>query len=140
MKIMKIMPIAALLMTGIFHLPAFAAPTRQPLAPGELAVKIIPDTNVEIVQTTARQDGENVIVDGYIQRKKVHGRMIPTGHVDITIIDEQGKTVDKTFTRVAPEILPRIDGVKSTFMTQLPVRAPKGSLVSIKFHSGSHES
>lgn len=106
----------------------------------KLTVKIIPDADVEIVKTTARQDGENVVIDGSMQRKKVHGRVIRKGHIDITICDEQGKTIYTTFARVSPEILPRLDGAKSSFMTKIPVQAPAAGQVSVEFHSGPHGS
>lgn len=141
MKLIKKIPAAACwLIVSMFLLPACAATTMQRLAPGELTVKILADTQVEIVQTTARQEGKSLIVDGQLHRKKVHGRLIPKGHVDITIVDEQGKTIHKTFTRVSPEILPRMDGARSSFMAEIPVQAPPGSLVRVKFHSGPHDS
>lgn len=140
MKQMQMMPTVTLMIAMLFFLPACATTSMQPLAPGALTVKILPAASVRIVQTSARQDGANVVIDGHVQREKVHGRMIPTGHVDIALLDEKGKTIQAIFTRVTPEILPRMHGVKSSFMAQIPVMAPKGSVVRVKFHSGPHSS
>lgn len=130
-------PSLSLLIIYVFCLSACAAATN-PLSPDSLAVKIIPAAEVKIVQTSARQDGDNVLVDGHIQRQKVHGRLIPKGHIDITIIDEHSKIIHQTFTHYSPEPLPRIHGKKSSFMAQIPLIAPSGSLVIVKFHPGLH--
>lgn len=140
MKTKMMLPAAALMIASIFSLPAFAVSTVPPLAASKLTVKIIPDADVDIVQTTARQDGDNLVIDGFMQRKKVHGRVIRKGHIDITIRDEQGKTIHATLARVSPEILPRIDGAKSSFMAQIPVQAPAAGQVRVEFHSGPHDS
>lgn len=135
---MQLKTTLTLIITGIFSLTACATTTATPLRPGALAVRIGPDTDVEIVQTTAHQDGENVIIAGHLQRKKVRGRTIPKGYVDIAIIDGHGKTIHKTSTAISPEIVPRISGAKSSFIAQIPVKAPLESSVSVKFHYGSY--
>lgn len=139
MKVIKIKPTATLIIATAFSLSACAATPMSSLAPGELAVNNLPATDVKITQTSARQDGENVVVDGKIGRK-LHRRMIPNGHIDIEIIDEEGKTIHQTFTSYWPEIIPRAEGRMSSFMARVPITAPQGSLVNVKFHSGSHDS
>lgn len=140
MKLIKMMPTVTLVVVNIFFLPACATTTVPPPAPGTLAVKILPAVDVRIVQTSARQEGEYLVVDGQIKRKKVHARKFPRGHIDIAILDEDGSTIDKTFTKISPEILPRIDGMKSTFLARIPLVPPQGSVVRVNFHSGPHES
>ena len=139
MKLMKITPTATLIIASAFSLSACAGTTMPSPAPGELAVNILPATDVKIVQTSARQDRESVVVDGKIGRK-LHRRMIPNGHIDIDIIDEKGKTIHQTFTSYWPEIIPRAEGRMSSFIARIPVTAPQGSLVNLKFHSGPHDS
>lgn len=131
---------AALLIISFCLMPACTARTITPPAPGALAVKILPAVDVRIVQTSARQERGYVIVDGQIKRKKVHARKFPRGHIDITILDEAGKTIHETFTKYSPDILPRIDGVKSSFSAKIAVTVPTESLVVVKFHSGPHGS
>lgn len=138
MKLLPMIPTIALLVAAILSLPACAAKTMRPLAPGELAVEILPDADIRIVQTTARQDGEAIVVDGQIKRK-LHRRLIGKGHIDIAITDVDGKTIHETFTSYGPEVLPRAEGLRSSFMVRIPVVAPLGSRVSVRFHSGPHE-
>ncbi len=140
MKMKTMLCAVTLLLGGVFTLPAGATTPMPASASGLLTVKVLPDSDVEIVQTTARQEGGNLIVDGHLQRKQVHGRVIPKGHVDIAIHDQHGKTIHQTFTRVSPEILPRMNGVKASFLAQIPVQVPEGSLVRVKFHCGPHDS
>ena len=139
MRLMKMMPTVILIIASTFSLSACAVTPMPSPAPGTLVVNILPATDVKIAQTSARQDGENVVVDGQIGRK-LHRRMIPNGHIDIEIIDETGKTIHQTFTSYWPEIIPRAEGRMSSFMARVPVTAPQGSLVNVKFHSGAHDS
>lgn len=136
---MKLMSTFILLIASVFSLPAGADTAMALSTPGALVVRILPATEVRIAQTSARQEGGNVVVEGHIQRKKVHGRLIAKGHIDIAIIDQGGKTIQQTFTSYVPEILPRMDGRKSSFMARIPVLAPQGSVVSVTFHSGPHD-
>ncbi len=129
-----ILPLLTLIISCVLFLPACATQTFMPLAPGELAVKIAPTfSNVKIVLATARQEGESVIVEGYLQRKMARGRQIPKGYVDIALIDGQGKTIHKISTGISPEIVPRLPGEKSSFRAQIPVKAPPGSKVTVMF-------
>ena len=139
MKLIKMTPTTTLMIASVFSLSACVATTMPSPSPGALAVKILPATDVQIVQTSALQDGENVVVDGQI-RRKLHRRMIPNGHIDIEIIDKEGKAIHQTFTSYQPEIIPRAEGRRSSFMARIPVAAPQGSLVTVKFHSGPHDS
>ncbi|HEX9921538.1 MAG TPA: hypothetical protein VGD99_02650, partial [Anaerolineae bacterium] len=76
MKLMKMIPTVTLIIASAFTLSACAATPIPSPAPGALAVNILPATDVRIVQTSARQDGENVVVDGQI-RRKLHRQRIP---------------------------------------------------------------
>lgn len=134
MKPKTIMPLFILICGCVLFLPACATKTFKPLAPGGLAVETAPTfASVEIVQTTARQEGESVIVAGHLQRKMVRGREIPKGHVDIAIIDGQGKTIHKISTGISPEIVPRLPGAKSSFRAQIPMKVPPGGKVTVTF-------
>lgn len=139
MRLMKMIPTVTLIIASAFSLSACAMTPMPSLAPDTLAVNILPATDVKIAQASARQDGENVVVDGHIGRK-LHRRMIPNGHIDIEIIDETGRTIHQTSTSYRPEIIPRAEGRMSSFMARVPVKAPQGSLVNVKFHSGPHDS
>ena len=139
MKLLKLIPTLTLIIASAFILPACTVkPT--PSAPGSLTMKVLPATDVHIIQASARQDGENVVVDGQITRKKIGGRGIVKGHVDIEIIDEGGKTIRQIITDISPRIVPKFSGMKSTFSTKIPFIAPQGSIVTVMFHNGHHES
>lgn len=137
---MKLMPTLPMIIVSVFFLTACATTTKSPQAPGTLAVIVLPVPDVQIVQTSARLEDGGVYVEGKIQRNMPRRRVIQTGHVDIAIVDEKGKTLQQVPTRYAPEIIPRTHGMKSSFAVRIPMMPPPGSFVSVKFHSGDHGS
>jgi len=136
----KMAQTVVLLMISLCFMPACTTKTISSPKPGMLAVKILPALDVQIVQASARQEGDYLMVNGQIKRKKVHARKFPRGHIDIALLDADGKTIYKTFTKYSPEILPRLHGVKSYFSAKIAAVPPPGSLVVVKFHSGPHDS
>jgi len=71
MKLIKMIPMFTLLITSTFILSGCAVDKQLPTPePGALTVEILSASEVHIVQASARQVGEEVIVDGKIQRKK----------------------------------------------------------------------
>lgn len=139
MKLMKLLSTAVVLMASALP-PTATATTSAPMARELVTVKTMAARDVRIIQTSARQQDKTVLIDGHLQRKKTHGRVIPKGHIDIAIIDETGKTIRQTFAQVSPEIIPRFDGDKSTFTAQIPGSVPQGGHVRVRFHCGPHES
>ncbi len=140
MKLLKLIPTVTLIIASAFILPACTVKPTPPSFLGSLTMKIIPATDVHIVQASARQDGENVVVDGQITRKKIGGRGIVKGHIDIDILDEAGKNIRQVVTDISPRIVSKLSGMKSSFSTQIPIIAPQGSIVRVMFHNGHHES
>jgi hypothetical protein len=138
MKFVKMIPTITLLLAGAFILPACAGKPAPP--PGMLALKILPSSKVRIIQTSARQEGEHVIVEGQVKRKKRGGGSIITGHIDIEILNEEGKIMRQVVADCSPKIIPKFSGMKSSFSYRIPMTAPQGSLVSMKFHNGPHDS
>jgi len=94
--------------------------------------------DAQIIKTSARQDGENVIVEGLVRRQKEGKIPLPNGCVDITVLDQQGKIVDKIFTKTLSSGTYNGGYFETPFITQIPMIAPLGSLVSIKFHNSPH--
>ncbi len=139
MKLLKLISTVTLIIASAFILPACTVKPTHPSAPGSLTMKISPATDVHIVKASARQDGENVVVDGQIKRKKIGGRGIVKGHVDIYIIDKEGETIRKVITDISPRIVPKFSGMKSTFLIKIPFIAPQGSIVTVMFHNGYHD-
>lgn len=138
MKLMKVLAVATLINAAAFFLYSCATVT-MPASPDGMIVKTWPSLAVRIEQTSARQEGEDVVVNGELKRKKAHRRSIPKGHVDIAVVDGEGKTIYQSHTQYHPETIPIMDDGKSTFTARLPVHAPHGSFVSVKFHTGSHD-
>lgn len=139
MKLIKMIPMFTLLVTSTFILSSCAVDKQLPSPePGALTVDIRPASEVHIVQASARQVGEEVIVDGKIQRKKIGGRGIVKGHVDIDVLDEKGNTLRQVITSCSPQIIPKLSGVRSSFSAQIPMMAPPESVVRVKFHNGPH--
>jgi hypothetical protein len=141
MKFVKIISTITLLLASALILPACAVSKPEPPPPPDaLTLKIMSTFKVDIVQTSARQEGENVIVEGQVKRKRTSARDFVTGHIDIEILNEEGKALRQVVTDCSPKIIPKSSGMKSSFSTRIPMIAPQGSLVSVKFHNGSHDS
>jgi len=138
MKLLKPIFTETLLIACAIILSACTVKPTPPSALGSLTIKILPATDVRMVQVSARQDGENVIVDGQIKRKKIGGRGVEKGHVDIEIRDEEGRTIQQVVTDISPRIVPKLSGLRSSFSTKIPIIVPEGSLVSVRFHNGPH--
>ena len=133
-------PMFTLLVTSTFILSSCAVDKQLPIpTPGALTVDIRPASEVHIVQASARQVGEDVIVDGKIQRKKIGGRGIVKGHVDIDVLDEKGKILRQVVAGCSPQIIPKLSGVRSSFTARIPMMAPPESVVRVKFHNGPHD-
>ncbi len=114
-----------------------AKPSPTP-APDTLAIKILPAFDVQFIQTSARQDGEYVVVNGQVKRTVTGGKSVIAGHVDVGIIDKTGNAICKAVANYSPKSIPERSGMTSSFTTRIPITAPKESFVSIKFHNGPH--
>lgn len=140
MKPLQIIPMFTLLVTSACILSGCVVDQQLPApAPGALTVDIQPASEVHIVQASARQVEEDVIVDGKIQRKKIGGRGIVKGHIDIDVLDETGKILQQAVTGCSPQIIPQLSGVRSSFTAQVPMTAPPESVVRVTFHNGPHD-
>jgi len=140
MKLLQVIPTVTLFIASAFILPACAVKQTQPLLPESVAMKILPATEVYIFKASARQEDDNVVVEGQISRKKIGGGGGVKGHIDIKIIDKHGTPIRQVFADFSPKIVPKLSGLSSHFSTTIPGFAPQGSTVVIKFHNGFHES
>lgn len=140
MKLLKLISTVVFMMASAFVLSACTIKPLPPTGPGSLTTNIQQASEVQIVQTSARQDGENVVVYGRVKRKITGGRGVVKGHIDIKIIDAEGKVIDRVVTSVSPKIVPKSGGMTSSFTARIPVIAPQGSVISVRFHNGPHES
>lgn len=140
MKMPKLINMTILMIASTFTLSACAVKPLPPPDPGTLTIKILQEPDVQFVQTFARQDGENIVVVGQVKRTVTGGRSVITGHVDIEIIDKDGKSICQVVTNYSPKIIPERNGMMSSFTTRIPMTAPQESFVSVKFHRGPHGS
>lgn len=115
-----------------------ACAAKPSTTPGTLPVKILPAPEVQFIQTSARQEGENVFVKGQVKRTVTGGRSTIAGHVDIEIINKEGEIICLVVTSYSPKNIPEINGMTSSFTTLIPVSPPQDSFVSVKFHNGHH--
>lgn len=136
---MKMTKMKSLILASTFILSSCATTAISTQTKNGLPVIILPAKQVEIVQTSARQEGNNVVVVGKIQRKISHQRATPKGHVDVAIVDQHGKILEQIPSGYTPSILPRIDGMKSSFLARIPIIVEEGSFISVKFHRGNHD-
>lgn len=139
MKIVKILSMFTLIATSTFFLSACSIDKKLSTPePGSLTVDIQPASEVHIIQAYANQVGREVVVDGKVGRKQIGGRGIVKGHVDIDVVDNDGKTIIKAVASCSPEIISNLADVSSSFATRIPIIAPQGSVVMVKFHNSHH--
>lgn len=139
MNFFKFSQISMVITFGIFSLSGYssASSARQDL--GQITTKVQPaTTEVQIIKVSAKQEDEIVVVKGLVRRQKEGKASLPNGCVDITVLDSQGKIVDKIFTKNVSTGTYNGGYVETPFVSQIPIKAPVGSVVSVKFHNGSH--
>lgn len=140
MKIVKIIPVLTLLVFNAVILTGCAVEKTLPTSqPGSIAVRIVPTSAVHIVQASARQEGAILVVDGKIQRRWIGNRGIVKGHIDIDVLDANGTPIRSLRTSCSPAIIPNLSNVRSSFKARVPVAAPEGGVVKVRFHNGPDE-
>lgn len=139
MKLFKLMQISIAILSGALFSSSHSSASNITTESRQIDTKIqIRTIDVQIIRTSAKQDGENVIVEGLVRRQKEGKAPIPNGCVDITVLDQQGKIVDKIFTKSLSSGTYNGGYIETPFTTRIPMIAPLGSLVSVKFHNSPH--
>lgn len=139
MKMYEVAQASVMLFVGVLFLSSFSSASTVTNGPEQIPTKIQTRTiDVQVTRTSARQDGENVIVEGLVRRQKEGKIPLPNGCVDITVLDQQGNIVDKIFTKTLSSGTYNGGYFETPFITQIPMIAPLGSVVSIKFHGSPH--
>lgn len=140
MKLVKIISVLTVVVINAVVLAGCAVEKSAPTSPpGSIAVRIIPKSAVHIVQASARQEGDVLVVDGKIQRIWIGNRGIVKGHVDIDVLDAIGKPIRSITTSCSPSIIPNLSNVRSSFIARIPLTAPEGGVAKIRFHNGPDE-
>ena len=138
---MKLPKLISTIISIIAYVGILSACTAKPLPtppPDTLAVKILPAYDVQFIQTSARQDGENVVINGQVKRTVTGGKSVIVGHVDVELIDKAGNTIYQAVANDSPKSIPERSGMTSSFTTRIPITAPQESFVTVKFHNGPH--
>lgn len=140
MKIVKIIPAFILVILNAGILTGCAVEKSLPTPPpGSIAVRIIQAPAANIVQSSARQEGDVLVVDGKVERNWIGNRGVVKGHVDIDVLDASGKAIRSLTTRCSPSVIPNLSNVKSSFMARIPLIVPDGGVVKVRFHTGPIE-
>ncbi len=77
------------------------------------------------------------VVAGNVNRPKTTPGLVG-GHVDVTVINPDGKVLDKIVTQYTPKVLLRESHSGSKFSASFASIPPKGSRVKVSIHSGKH--
>lgn len=137
MKHVNIMPALIVVVLNAVILAGCAGEkSSPPPPPGAVAVRIIQASAANIVQSSARQEGEVLVVAGKVARQWIGNRGVVKGHVDIDVLDASGKTLRSLTTRCSPPVIPNLSNVQSSFMARIPLLAPDGGVVKVRFHAG----
>jgi hypothetical protein len=94
--------------------------------------------DTRIANTSARQEGDSVVIEGVVRRTKETKGPLPVGCVDVSIRDGQGKTIEQTFSPIASTGAYRAGAVENHFATRIPTLVSQGSYVDVQYHNGSH--
>lgn len=141
MKLSNLIQVITISIVSGFYLMGSAAASTNGHSPENIPVKFQAKTiDTQIINTIAKQDGENLVVKGVVRRLKEERASLPVGCVDITVSDGQGKVIGQVFTKSSSAGTYAGGAVETAFTTQIPMIAPQGSLVSVKFHNGPHGS
>ncbi len=117
---------------------AFSA--ARPAQGGLFTIETSGSSTVRVMQTSAVQRGDELIVAGNVKLVNRHtSKWRSQGHIDVVLIDSKGETLYETTANYAPRKIPRkTKSSKSSFRVQIPAEAPIGSVLHLSFHSKSH--
>lgn len=139
MNFIKFSQISMVITFGIFCMFGYSSASNSIKDYGQITTKVQPaTTEVQIIKVSAKQEDETVVVEGLVRRQKEGKISLPGGCIDITVLDSHGKIVDKIFTKNISTGTYNGGYVETPFVSQIPIKAPVGSVVSVKFHNGSH--
>ena len=141
MSLSKLIQVTTISIVSGFYLMGYATASTNDHIPENVSVKVQGKTiDTQIIRTSAKQDNKSLVVSGVVRRLKDERATLPVGCVDISVSDKQGKVIGHAFTKSSSVGTYGGGAVETAFKTQIPMIAPQGSLVSVKFHNGPHGS
>lgn len=141
MSLSKLIQVTTISIVSGFYLMGYAIASTNEHSIENIPVKVQTKTiDTQITRTSAKQDDESLVVSGVVRRIKEGRASLPVGCVDISVSDGQGKVISQVFTKSSSAGTYAGGAVETAFITHIPMIAPQGSLVSVKFHNGPHHS
>jgi len=94
----------------------------------------LPLKNIQVVNLSCRQDGEDVVISGRVRRSCNFCYEDVLGHVDIAVVDSEGLVLGTASTLYYPRSIPGRGARYSSFSTRLAMSLPEGAVVRTAYH------
>lgn len=111
-------------------------PQAAVLVEGNIPVETVDGYGGRFLQARVRAHGSHVHVAGSVTRS--FGEPPPWAHIDVLVLDPNGKVVESVSTQYLPRAIPHPVGGGGTpgasFVAELGTPPPKGSTVRVIFH------
>ncbi len=99
---------------------------------GIVSIEKVPTSDIYVSAAYVYQDGDELVISGKVKHRHAHRKS--GGHVDITILDPEGKIIMEVTTSYLPRIIRSKGSREARFSVRLPFIPPKGSTVRVAFH------
>jgi len=130
---------ALILVTSLVFFAGCASDRVNLVDRGTVSIERVPSGGIYISEVRVNQDGDELVVTGRVRRRG-HSP-VSLGHVDVSIISPEGKTLEQVSTYYSPRIIPSKPGHRrlhgSRFEVRLPTIPPTGSKVRVAYHGVS---
>ncbi len=143
MKKLTILFVSILAMTGI-ALSGCVSKRVDLVDTGAVSLQRLPSKDTHISRVDVFQDGDELVITGKLRRGL--SSMPGLGHVDIAIVDPEGKILKEVHTNYFPRILARKQRRRilamarnqrqqANFGVRLPLVPPPGSTIRVTYHN-----
>lgn len=104
---------------------------------GQVSLQRLPSRGTYISRVHVFQDGDELVIRGRLRRGP--SSMLGLGHVDIAIVNPEGKILKEVHTNYVPQILVRKQRRQAYFGVRISVVPPPGSTVRVTYQPGTHK-
>ena len=125
---------------GILTIVFGCATARKDLVDGgTVTIQQVPSKLIYLAGVAIVEKEDHIEVSGWVRKR--YGWITGDGHVDLAVLNLEGKTVRKISTGYYPSAIPKRRGRRSHFKVELPLSSlEKGSTVWVGFHSNDPHS
>lgn len=139
MKKRRYLNVILILVIGLtlIAVSSFAGNRINLVESGTVSIERLPGQGLYFHALNVHQEGNEVVVSGSIKRRKT-SVVTGGGHIDIAVINPEGKVLEHVSTRYVPKVFSRESHRGSVFSVYLPLVPPKGSVVRVARHKQTY--